>query len=62
MGLLIFVIAFSGASVGPAVARPLRRWGARVQKVAAGVLIVVGTALIYAGVEPGIWDRLILGG
>lgn len=60
MGVMIFMLAFLGASWGPALARPLRLWGRRVQVVAAVVIILVGVALIYAGINPGVWDRLIL--
>ncbi len=61
MALLIFFLAFSGASWGPTVAAPLRRVAGRVQAVAATVILAVGLALIYAGaVNPGFWDRLIL--
>ena len=60
MGLLIFALSFSGASLGPAVARPLRRWGQRAQAVAAVVIVLVGLALLLAAINPGVWDRLIL--
>jgi cytochrome c biogenesis protein CcdA len=60
MGLVIFMLAFLGASFGSALGRPLRLWGRRVQVAAAVVIILVGGALIYAGINPGVWDRLIL--
>lgn len=61
MAVLIFTMTFLGASWGPAVARPLRLWGRRVQVVAALVIIVVGLALTYAGLNDHVWDKLILG-
>lgn len=61
MALLIFLLAFLGSEWGPAVARPLRLWGHRVQVVSAVVLLVVGAALAYAGVNDHVWDRVILG-
>ncbi len=61
MAVLIFVMTFLGAAWGPAVARPLRIWGRRVQVVAALVIIVVGVALLYGAVNDHVWDRLILG-
>ena len=61
MGVLIFLLSFLGAGWGPAIARPLRMWGRRVQVVAAVVILLVGLALLYEGVNPGVWDRLILG-
>lgn len=60
MGLLIFILAFLGSSLGPAVAVPLRIWGRRIQKVSTLLIIVVGGALIYSGFNPGLFDRLIL--
>lgn len=61
MALLIFLLAFLGAEWGPGIARPLRLWGRRVQVVSAVVVILVGAALVYAGVNDHVWDRLILG-
>ncbi len=60
MGLLIFLLAFLGASWGVAVARSLRLWGRRIQVVGAVVIVLVGAALLYAGINPGVWDRLVL--
>ena len=60
MGLLVFLLAFLGATSGPALARPLRVWGRRVQAVAALVIVLVGAALVYASVNPGIYGRLLL--
>ena len=62
MGLLIFVLAFLGSSLGPGVSVPLRLWGRRVQAVSALVIILVGGALIYSGVNPGAFGRLVLRG
>ena len=63
MAVLIFLMTFLGAAWSPAaVARPLRIWGRRIQVVAALVMIVVGAALLYAGVNDHVWDDLILGG
>ncbi len=60
MGLLIFTMLFLGASVGPAIAVPLRAWGRRIQALSTGLIILVGAALIYASTNPGIFDRLVL--
>ncbi len=60
MGTLIFTMVFLGASVGPALAVPLRIWGRRIQVVSTGLIILVGAALIYASTNPGIFDRLVL--
>ncbi|MEE9248016.1 MAG: hypothetical protein V3U79_04885 [Dehalococcoidia bacterium] len=43
-----------------AVARSLRLWGRRIQVVGAVVIVLVGAALLYAGINPGVWDRLVL--
>ncbi len=48
------------ASLGPAVAVPLRLWGRRIQVLSAVVIVLVGGALIYSGINPGFFDRLIL--
>ena len=61
MGLAVFLIALLGSSAASSLARPLRRWGHRIQVAGAGVIILVGTALIANGVNPGLWQRLILG-
>ncbi len=60
MGLLIFAISFLGASSGLAIAGPLRAWGRRMQVAAAALIILVGLALVYEGLNPGVFDRLIL--
>ena len=60
MGLLIFVLAFLGSSFGPAVAVGLRVWGRRIQVVSTLLIILVGSALIYSGANPGLFNRLIL--
>ena len=60
MGTLIFTMVFLGASVGPALAVPLRIWGRRIQVVSTGLIILVGAALIYASTNPGFFDRLVL--
>ena len=60
MGTLIFTMVFLGASVGPALAVPLRIWGRRIQVVSTGLIILVGAALIYASTNPGVFDRLVL--
>ncbi len=59
MGLLMFTMVFLGASIGPALAVPLRVWGRRVQAVSTGLIILVGAALIYASTNPGIFGRLV---
>ena len=60
MGLLIFVLAFLGSWFGPGISIALRLWGRRVQAVSALVIMVIGGALVYAGVNPGIFGRLVL--
>ncbi len=60
MGLLIFVLAFLGSSFGPSVAVSLRVWGRRIQAASTLLIIMVGGALIYSGLNPGLFDRLIL--
>ena len=60
MGVLVFLLAFLGASSGPAISRPLRMWGRRIQIVSAGLIALVGAALVYSGFNPGVFDRLIL--
>jgi putative Mn2+ efflux pump MntP len=60
MGLLIFILSFLGTSLGPAIAVPLRLWGRRIQVLSAVVIVLVGGALIYSGINPGFFDRLIL--
>ncbi len=61
MGLVVFLIALIGSSTASVLARPLRRWGHWVQVAAAGVIILVGAALIANGISPGVWQRLVLG-
>ena len=60
MGLLVFLLSFLGATSGPALMRSLRVWGRRVQVAAVLVLVLVGAALVYSGLNPGVFDRLIL--
>jgi len=60
MGLLMFVLAFLGASLGPAVSIPLRLWGRRIQVLSTILIILIGGALIYSGANPGFFDRLLL--
>ena len=60
MGLLIFLLSFLGATSGPALAIPLRLWGRRIQKVSGLIILLVGGTLIYAGANPGFFDRLLL--
>ncbi len=61
MGVLIALIATLGASAGQGLVRQLRAWGRRIQVVGALMIVLVGAALIYAGINPGFWDRLVLG-
>ncbi len=60
MGLLIFILAFLGSLLGPALTVALRVWGRRTQAVSGLLIILVGGALIYSGANPGLFDRLIL--
>ena len=60
MGLLIFILAFLGSLLGPALTVALRVWGRRIQAVSGLLIILVGGALIYSGANPGLFDRLIL--
>ena len=60
MGLLVFFLSFLGATSGPALAAPLRMWGRRVQVVSGVIILLVGAALVYAGANPGFFDRLLL--
>ncbi len=46
--------------MGPGIALSLRAWGRRIQVAAAALIILVGLALVYAGANPGVFDRLIL--
>ena len=62
MGLLVFLLAFLGATSGPALVAPLRVWGRRIQAVAGVAIVVVGGALVYSGINPGVFDRLLLSG
>ncbi len=61
MGLVIFLIALLGSSAASSLARPLRRWGHRIQVGGASVIILVDAALIANGINPGLWERLLLG-
>lgn len=60
MGALVFALAYLGASAGMGTAGALRLWGRRIQSVSAVLIILVGAALIYSGIFPGIFDELIL--
>lgn len=60
MGMLIFFMSFLGATSGPALAVPLRLWGRRIQVVSGVIIVLVGSALIYASANPGIYGRLLL--
>ena len=60
MGLLVFLLTFLGATAGVGLARSLRVWGRRIQLWAALVIILIGAALVYSGINPGVFDRLIL--
>ncbi len=60
MGLLVFLMAFLGASAGPRIAVSLRLWGNRVQTVSSILIIIAGGLLIYSGLNPGVFDRLFL--
>ena len=60
MGLLVFLLAFLGATSGPALVGHLRVWGRRVQAVAGVAIVVVGGALVYSGINPGVYGRLLL--
>ncbi len=61
MGVLVFTLSFLGATSGPALTRSLRVWGQRVQLVTGLMIVLVGSALVYSGLNPGVFDRLILG-
>ncbi len=61
MGVLVFTLSFRGATSGPALTRSLRVWGQRVQLVTGLMIVLVGSALVYSGLNPGVFDRLILG-
>jgi len=60
MGLLVFLMSFLGATSGPALAVPLRVWGRRVQVASGAIIVLVGSALIYASTNPGLFMRLLL--
>ncbi len=61
MALLVFIMSFLGSSWGPALARPLRLWGRRIQIGAAIIVLLVGAALVYTSVvSPEFFDRLML--
>ena len=59
MGVFVFLLSFLGStSGGPTPA--LRTWGRRMQSISGLVIILVGGALIYAGIDPGVYGNLIL--
>ena len=60
MGLLIFSLAFLGATAGQGLARALRHWGRRIQKVSALLLVLIGATLIFASANPGFLEGLLL--
>ncbi len=60
MGLLVFFMSFLGATAGPALAVPLRLWGRRIQVVSGVIIVLVGVALVYASINPGVYGRLLL--
>lgn len=60
MGLLVFLMSFLGASAGPRIAITLRIWGHRVQTVSSILIIIAGGLLIYSGLNPGLFNRLLL--
>jgi cytochrome c biogenesis protein CcdA len=59
MGGLVFLLAVLGTSSSAAVALPPRRWSARIQPVAAALIVVAGVLLIYDGASH-FFDALIL--
>ena len=59
MGVLVFLLAFVGGS-SATVTRSLRTWGRRLQTISGVVIVLVGVALIYSGIDPGVFDRLVL--
>lgn len=60
MGVSVFLLAFLGTSAGPSFTSSIRIWGRKVQAVAGLVLVLVGGALIYSGIDPGVYRRLLL--
>lgn len=60
MGGFVFLIAYTGAAAGPAIAKSLRKWGHRIQRVSGWMIAVVGSVLIYSSFNPGFIDNLIL--
>ncbi len=60
MGGLVTLIALLGAFAGPGLARALRRSGPPIQRASAWLLILAGGALIFAGLNPGFFDSLLL--
>ena len=60
MGVSVFLLAFLGATSGPSITRSIRIWGRKVQAVAGLVLVLVGAALIYSAIDPGVYRRLLL--
>ncbi len=61
MAVLVFTLAFLGATAGPSLTRSLRVWGRRVQVVAALMILFVGAALVYSAISAGALGRAILG-
>ena len=60
MGVSVFLLAFLGATSGPSITSSIRIWGRKVQAVAGLTLVLVGAALIYSGIDPGVYGRLLL--
>ncbi len=61
MAVLVFTLAFLGATAGPSLTRLLRVWGRRVQVVAALMIFFVGATLVYSALNAGAFNRAILG-
>ena len=59
MGALVFLMAVLGSTASGSLARPLRLWGARVQPVAAALIVVAGVLLIFDGASH-FFDALVL--
>ncbi len=62
LGGIVFLLAFLGGSAAQGWTRGLRTWGRRLQSSAGIVILLVGIALIYSGVDPGVYRSLILSG
>ncbi|MCH8103501.1 MAG: hypothetical protein IIB28_10160 [Chloroflexi bacterium] len=60
MGILVFLLAFLGASSGAGLVVAMRVWGRRIQWASALLIIGVGALMIYSGISPGTFDALIL--